>query len=175
MMKSCQNRIEFTVFQLILFVFILIVCIFAAITGWFRTIEPRTYEQSHKYNRVKSIIHTDEQSSPFLYDLGEPPKLYQSQSYIQWTFLQMNDVYELISLGGGKKGGLARVATIRQLLLKENSNTITVLSGDVVSPSALGTKISQQNLLHTPECLVAFLTVVKCFIDCCKQDLNNRM
>ena len=170
-MKYCQNRIELTICQLTLLVLILIVCIFAAITGWFRTIEPRTYE----YNRVKSIVHTDEQSSPFLYDLGEPPKLYQSQSYIQWTFLQMNDVYELIPLGGGKKGGLARVATIRQLLLKENLNTITVLSGDVVSPSALGTKISKQNLIHTPECFVAFLTVVKCFIDCCKQDVNDRM
>ncbi|CAF4785296.1 unnamed protein product, partial [Rotaria socialis] len=37
----------------------------------------------------------------------------------------------------GTKGGMARVATIRKLLLQENPNTITVVSGDVVSPSAL--------------------------------------
>jgi 5'-nucleotidase len=41
-------------------------------------------------------------------------------------------------LGGGAKGGLARVATIRKLLLQENSHTITIVAGDIVSPSALG-------------------------------------
>lgn len=136
---NCRSRIELNLCQLTFIICILIICILAAITGWFRTIEPTIYENSSKYNHVKSIVHTNEQSSPFLYDIGEPPKLYRSHSYIQWTFLQMNDVYELIPLGGGKKGGLARVATIRRLLLEENPNTITVLSGDVVSPSALGT------------------------------------
>jgi len=51
----------------------------------------------------------------------------------------MNDVYELLPLDSGRKGGLARVAYMRQLLLNENNNTITVLAGDLVSPSALGT------------------------------------
>jgi 5'-nucleotidase/UDP-sugar diphosphatase len=35
--------------------------------------------------------------------------------------------------------GLARVATLRQELLAENPNTFTVLAGDFLSPSALGT------------------------------------
>ncbi len=55
------------------------------------------------------------------------------------TFLQMNDVYEISPLEGGKVGGLARVGTIRQKLLKENKNTYTVLAGDFLSPSVLGT------------------------------------
>ncbi|CAF5146741.1 unnamed protein product, partial [Rotaria sp. Silwood1] len=55
----------------------------------------------------------------------------------QWTILQMNDIYELKPLSGGKKGGMARVATIRKLLLQENPNTFTVIAGDIVSPSAL--------------------------------------
>jgi 5'-nucleotidase len=55
------------------------------------------------------------------------------------TILQMNDVYEMDPVSGGKEGGLARVATLRDTLLKGNPNTITVLAGDLFSPSALGT------------------------------------
>jgi 5'-nucleotidase len=50
----------------------------------------------------------------------------------------MNDVYEISPLEGGKSGGLARVATIRKELLAENPNTITLLSGDFLSPSLIG-------------------------------------
>ncbi|CAF3772715.1 unnamed protein product, partial [Rotaria sordida] len=45
--------------------------------------------------------------------------------YIQWNFLQMNDIYELLPLDRGRKGGLARVAYMRKLLKEENSNTYT--------------------------------------------------
>jgi 2',3'-cyclic-nucleotide 2'-phosphodiesterase (5'-nucleotidase family) len=55
------------------------------------------------------------------------------------VFLQMNDVYEIAPLEGGKYGGLARVCTLRKDLLKENPNTYTVLSGDFISPSAIAT------------------------------------
>lgn len=58
---------------------------------------------------------------------------------IEVTLLQLNDVYEITPVEGGKRGGLARVATLREALLAENPNTITVLSGDFYSPSALGT------------------------------------
>src|SRR5205085_1632549 len=48
---------------------------------------------------------------------------------------------------GGKSGGLARVATLRKRLMAENPNTFTVLAGDFVSPSALGTaKVDGQPL-----------------------------
>lgn len=53
--------------------------------------------------------------------------------------LQMNDVYEIAPLEKGKVGGLARVATIRKRLLKENPNVITVLAGDFLNPSLIGT------------------------------------
>ena len=55
------------------------------------------------------------------------------------TILQLNDVYEITPVSGGKEGGLARVATLRNELLAENPNTLTVLDGDLFSPSALGT------------------------------------
>jgi 2',3'-cyclic-nucleotide 2'-phosphodiesterase (5'-nucleotidase family) len=58
---------------------------------------------------------------------------------VEWIFLQLNDVYEISPTENGKAGGMARVATIRQKLLNENPNTYTVLSGDFLSPSVIGT------------------------------------
>ncbi len=54
------------------------------------------------------------------------------------TLLAMNDVYEIGALGGGTVGGLARVATIRKQLLKENPNTLTLHAGDFLNPSLIG-------------------------------------
>lgn len=58
---------------------------------------------------------------------------------IRLTILQANDVYEMTPVSGGKYGGLARVATVVKKLKKENPNTLTILSGDLLSPSAIGT------------------------------------
>lgn len=54
---------------------------------------------------------------------------------VEFTILQLNDVYEISPLENGKVAGLARVATIRNRLLEGNPNTITVLSGDFLNPS----------------------------------------
>lgn len=136
---NCQRKIELSRFQLIFLISLSIICICLALFGWFRTIDPVVYGQVPSHSKsATSRLFTHQQISPYLDEIGSPPKLNQPEKYIQWTVLQMNDVYELIPLGGGKKGGLARVATIRRLLLEENPHTITILSGDVVSPSALG-------------------------------------
>ncbi len=58
---------------------------------------------------------------------------------VEFTILQINDVYEISPLEGGKSGGLARVATVKKELLRENPNTIAVLAGDFLSPSFIGT------------------------------------
>ncbi len=63
----------------------------------------------------------------------------QYGSKVKITILHMNDVYEIDPVSGGKEGGLARVATLRDTLQESNPNTITVLAGDLLSPSALGT------------------------------------
>ena len=62
---------------------------------------------------------------------------------LEVTFLQMNDVYEISPSAGDNTGGLARVATIRRELLAKNPNTITVLCGDFISPSVIGTLKSE--------------------------------
>ncbi|MCO6491353.1 MAG: bifunctional metallophosphatase/5'-nucleotidase [Phaeodactylibacter sp.] len=58
---------------------------------------------------------------------------------ITFTILHFNDVYEIAPLEGGKAGGLARVATVKKELMRENPNTIAVLAGDFLSPSVIGT------------------------------------
>lgn len=58
---------------------------------------------------------------------------------VDFIILQLNDVYEIAPLEGGKVAGMARVATIRNTLLAENPNVITTLSGDFLSPSLTGT------------------------------------
>jgi 5'-nucleotidase / UDP-sugar diphosphatase len=55
------------------------------------------------------------------------------------TILQLNDLYEITPTAGGRLGGPARVATIRKQLVAANPHTFTVLAGDLLSPSALGT------------------------------------
>jgi 2',3'-cyclic-nucleotide 2'-phosphodiesterase (5'-nucleotidase family) len=57
---------------------------------------------------------------------------------IEIVFLQLNDVYEIAPLSDGT-GGMARVAALRKTLLAKNPNTFTVLSGDFISPSVIGT------------------------------------
>ncbi len=54
------------------------------------------------------------------------------------TILHFNDVYEITPVGGGKSGGLARVATIRERLLNNGTPLLTLLGGDFYSPSAMG-------------------------------------
>lgn len=67
------------------------------------------------------------------------PILEVDDGMIEVVFLQMNDVYEIAPLEGGKVGGMARVATIREQLLKENPLVVTVLAGDFLNPSLIGT------------------------------------
>ncbi len=57
----------------------------------------------------------------------------------EFAILQLNDVYEIAPLENRKYAGLARVAQVRQDLLKESPKVFTLLAGDFVSPSLLGT------------------------------------
>lgn len=67
-----------------------------------------------------------------------PSTLYKDNR-IHVTILHLNDLYEITPLSGGRKGGIARVATLRKQLLARNPNTITTLGGDFFNPSAIGT------------------------------------
>lgn len=62
-----------------------------------------------------------------------------SDEVIDFTLVQLNDVYEISPLDSGRSGGLARVATLIEQLKKNNKNVYTMLAGDFLFPSALGT------------------------------------
>ena len=62
-----------------------------------------------------------------------------SDDIAEFTILQINDVYEITPVEGGRSGGLARVATLRKRLIAEGAPVLTVIAGDFYSPSALGT------------------------------------
>ena len=70
---------------------------------------------------------------------------YAKQVHI--TLVQANDVYEMTPVNGGRYGGLARVQTVVNELRRQNPHTYTILAGDLLSPSAIGTaKIDGQRL-----------------------------
>lgn len=56
---------------------------------------------------------------------------------IKFTFLQLNDVYEIGQLSG--IGGMDRVETLHKKLLAENENTLMFMAGDFLNPSLLST------------------------------------
>ncbi len=67
------------------------------------------------------------------------PQQNNTSTDVTFQILQLNDVYEIAPLEGGKVAGMARVATLRDKLLAKNPNTLTILAGDFLSPSLTGT------------------------------------
>lgn len=58
---------------------------------------------------------------------------------VRLTIVQLNDVYEINPIQGGRYGGLARVAALtRQLKAASADCVLVVLSGDFLSPSLYG-------------------------------------
>jgi 5'-nucleotidase len=51
------------------------------------------------------------------------------------TILQLNDVYQIAPVDRGKRGGMARVATIARTVRLASPNTLFLLAGDFISPS----------------------------------------
>ncbi len=54
---------------------------------------------------------------------------------IRVTILHVNDVYQFAPVDGGKRGGLARLLTLKKEAQAENPNLIFTLGGDTISPS----------------------------------------
>jgi 5'-nucleotidase len=54
---------------------------------------------------------------------------------VRVTLLQVNDVYQISPVDRGRRGGLARVATLRKQIQAESPHTLYVLGGDTLAPS----------------------------------------
>jgi 5'-nucleotidase len=65
------------------------------------------------------------------------------------TILQINDVYEIGPVEQGKKGGLARVAGLRDRIARESPHTIFVLAGDFLSPSPMSSMFQGSQMVAT--------------------------
>ncbi|MGV3527870.1 MAG: bifunctional metallophosphatase/5'-nucleotidase [Flavisolibacter sp.] len=63
------------------------------------------------------------------------PAATRDDGKIDVSFVQINDVYEIAPLSGGKEGGVARVATLKKQVKEKNPNTYLVIAGDFLSPS----------------------------------------
>ena len=88
--------------------------------------------------KIKSIIYF--LSITILCSCGSTQKAAKKDDgKIDFTFLQLNDVYEIAPIQNGEFGGMARVETVHKELLKENPNTLIVMAGDFLNPSLLGT------------------------------------
>jgi 5'-nucleotidase len=62
-----------------------------------------------------------------------------SDDLVRLTFLQVNDQYVLGPVDGGRRGGMARLATLVRAVKRENPNTIFAIGGDFLSPSVEST------------------------------------
>lgn len=66
---------------------------------------------------------------------GYLPASNSDDGKIDIVFVQVNDVYEIQPMAGGKEGGMARLATLKKQLKQHNPNTFLIMAGDFVSPS----------------------------------------
>ena len=58
-----------------------------------------------------------------------------SSETVRVTLLQVNDVYQISPVDKGKRGGLARIPTLRQKIAEESPHTLYLLAGDTLAPS----------------------------------------
>jgi 2',3'-cyclic-nucleotide 2'-phosphodiesterase (5'-nucleotidase family) len=65
----------------------------------------------------------------------EPPSAVAVES--RFTILQINDLYKVEGLEGGRRGGLARVRTLRKRLEAEGRPVLVLHAGDLLFPSVM--------------------------------------
>jgi len=65
------------------------------------------------------------------------------------TILQLNDLYDIMPVEKGKKGGLARIATLRDRIAKDSPDVVLVLAGDFLSPSTMSSVFQGSQMVDT--------------------------
>ena len=66
---------------------------------------------------------------------------------VKITILQINDAYALEPVDDGRRGGMARLATLVKDLRAKNPNTLFLLAGDFLSPSVLSTYLKGRQMI----------------------------
>ena len=70
-----------------------------------------------------------------------------SLDLVKITILQLNDAYALEPVDDGRRGGMARVATLVKRLRAENPNSLFLMGGDFLSPSVLSTYLKGRQMV----------------------------
>ena len=70
-----------------------------------------------------------------------------SDPEVRITLLQINDVYTLDPVDEGRRGGMARLATLVKRIRRENPATVMVLGGDTLSPSVASTLLQGRHMI----------------------------
>lgn len=78
---------------------------------------------------------------------GSVPHTSGDAELVHLTFLQLGDLYTLEPVDGGRRGGMARLATLVRRLRADNANTLLVLAGDTISPAPLSTMIQGRQMI----------------------------
>lgn len=100
------------------------------------------------------------------------------ENVVDFTVLQLNDVYEAPPVEGGRLGGIARCTTLRKKLASENPNFFSVMIGDFLSPSPIGatTGDSGQHMVEALNSMgLDYATVGNHEFDIPEGDLLNRI
>ena len=66
---------------------------------------------------------------------------------VRVTLLQINDAYVLEPVDGGRRGGMARLATLVRRARAANPNTIFAHAGDAISPSPMSTVLRGEQMI----------------------------
>jgi 5'-nucleotidase len=69
-------------------------------------------------------------------------------SEVRFTILQINDVYKIEGLEGGRIGGLARVRTLRKQLEAEGRPVLLLHAGDLLFPSVMSKYLRAQPMIR---------------------------
>ena len=68
---------------------------------------------------------------------------------VRLSILQINDAYTLDAVDDGRRGGMARVATLVKDLRAKSPNSLFVIAGDFLSPSILSTYLKGRQMIAT--------------------------
>ena len=101
---------------------------------------------------------------------------------VSFTLVHINDVHDITPAAGGKGGAIARLATLKKQLLRDDPNTFLILAGDYFSPSAIASaKVDGKRLAgrHMVDLLNAvgldFLTFGNHEFDLSESEFKERM
>jgi 5'-nucleotidase len=78
----------------------------------------------------------------------EPSAAAAPRAGARFTILQINDVYKIEGLEGGRVGGLARVRTLRKRLEAEGRPVLLLHAGDLLFPSVMSKYLRAQPMIR---------------------------